>query len=186
MITVIQSQAAKLLKILTSATTLETYKQALSLTWTIIQETGRLLWLLSCAVLVGFAWLLGTSLWAGKTFRTWTTQLEQPSAGSVSMNDRILQLRDGFVTASKTSMNLALTTAMGQLGITETPKVIQDVMPTTDSTASSVSPTSLPAVTAPAPAPVQPPVTEVPTEATTAPTPSPATPLDVKSSEPEA
>jgi len=182
MITVIQSQAAKLLKILTSATTLETYKQALSLTWTILQETGRLLWLVACAVLVGFAWLLGTSLWAGKTFRAWTTQLEKPNTEPVSLNDRVLKLRDGIVTTSKTTVNLALTSAMGQLGFTETPKVIQDVMPTSEPPAPSVSPASppasLPTAVAYAPAPAQPPVAEVPT--------APATSPDAQMSDPDA
>jgi hypothetical protein len=142
MITVIQSQAAKVWKLLTDTATLETYKQALGLTWTLLQETGRLLWLLVCAILVGFAWLLGTSLWAGKAFRTWTTQLEQPS--SEPLLDKVGK---GIITASKTSVNLALTTAMEQLGITETPKAIQDVMPSVVPAPTTSLPTT---VTAPA------------------------------------
>ncbi|MCS6814445.1 MAG: hypothetical protein NZ772_12880 [Cyanobacteria bacterium] len=123
MVTVIRSQAAKVWQLLTDSDTIATYGQALKLTWSLIKEIGRLLWLLFCAVLVGIAWLLGTSLWAGKAFRELTEKFNEPSSEPL-----LNQVGKGIVAASKTSVNLALTTAMEQLGITETPKAIQDVM----------------------------------------------------------
>lgn len=123
MVTVIRSQAAKVWQLITNPDTIATYGQTLRLTWLLVKEVGRLLWLIICAVLVGIAWLLGTSLWAGKAFRELTEKFNEPSSEPL-----LNQVGKGIVAASKTSVNLALTTAMEQLGITETPKAIQDVM----------------------------------------------------------
>ena len=145
MTTILQTQAAKLWSILTDAATLNAYQQTLSITWIILIETARLLWLVLCVVLVGLAWVLGAGFWAGKSFRTWITTIEQPSTEPM-----LSQFSKGMLTTSKNGVNLALTNAMKQLGMSETPKLIQDVLPKTESE-TSPSPSLPNEVTKPAP-----------------------------------
>jgi len=142
----VQAQAAKLWQTLSDPGTAATYQTTLSLTWKIFAETGRLLWLVICLVLVFGEWIWKTGYRLGWGVRNWVNGLEKPSA------DRLLsETGKNLLEAGKAGAVMALATAKEQLGIEDTSEPLL------------VSP---PPVAKPAPTPVPvvpvPPVTVTP------------------------
>ncbi len=60
--------------------TFDTYQKAIQLTWRILQETARLLWLFLCLGLVLFTWLWETSQRSGQQFKAWIDSIPEPKA----------------------------------------------------------------------------------------------------------
>ena len=77
---VIGDQARKLVDLLFNPDTGNTYKSAALLTWEILKESARLVWLLFCVVLIVVDWLWRYSFQAGQTTRNWYNAIEDPKA----------------------------------------------------------------------------------------------------------
>jgi len=116
MIAPVQAQLAKLWKLLTDADTLGTYQRAVRLTWEILQETARLIWLGLCLLLVAGAsgWML--SIWAGQQARVWWENAQKSDQEPV-----LNQMGRALVEAGRSSLMNALETARQELGVEEGP-----------------------------------------------------------------
>lgn len=115
----IQTQAAKLWQTVNDPATAESYKKTATITWTILRETGYLLWLVVCLVLVLGEWVWKSGYRAGWNFRDWINNLERPTS------DRLLsETGKSLLTAGKTGMAIALSTAKDQLGIENEPEPV--------------------------------------------------------------
>ncbi len=158
----ITSQADKLRQTVFSPDTAATYTKAGTLTWMIIKETGYLLWLVVCVVLVLGEWIWKTAYTTGQTARTWVNNLEsKESAPSVGIDQVLSDTGKKILEAGKSSALKAISTAKDQLGVANEP-------------APTASVPTAPAPTAPAPKPPAPVAPPAPTVVSTpAPTPSP-------------
>jgi len=108
----LKTQIAKVWQLLTAPSTGETYQKTLSLTWTILKETGLLLWLVLCLGLVFGEWIWKTGYKTGWSTRNWINDLEKPSA------DRLFsETGKSLLEAGKSGAAMVLTTAKEQLGI---------------------------------------------------------------------
>lgn len=115
----IQTQAAKLWQTVKDPETVESYKKTGLITWTLIKETGYLLWLVVCLVLVLGEWIWKSGYRAGWNFRGWINSLERPTT------DRLLsETGRSLLTASKAGVAIALSTAKEQLGIENEPEPV--------------------------------------------------------------
>lgn len=74
----LKSQVGKLGDIIFDAETGATYKQAVTLTWEIVRETGLLLWLTICLVFVGAEGFWQKSIALGRASRNWYEGLQAP------------------------------------------------------------------------------------------------------------
>jgi len=128
----IKAQADKLWQLLSNPSTGAAYQQTLALTWSILKETGLLLWLIVCLVLVVGDWFWKYSFTAGQNTRIWLHSLQTKSATATNSNDDSgnfwAETRKSLLTAGQNSVNAALNTARDQLGIaapaTPVPKAI--------------------------------------------------------------
>ncbi|MDX2229624.1 MAG: hypothetical protein NW220_08300 [Leptolyngbyaceae cyanobacterium bins.349] len=125
----IKAQADKLWQLISNPSTGDAYKQTLALTWTILKETGLLLWLVICLVLVLGDWFWKYSFQAGQNTRNWVNELQtQSTTPTESSGDFWSQTGKSLLAAGQNSVNAALNTARGQLGIeappAPTPKAI--------------------------------------------------------------
>lgn len=63
-----------------SEETLNTYQNALQVTWNILRETAKLIWLFFCLILVFFDWFRDTAVGLGQQLRSWVNALPEPKA----------------------------------------------------------------------------------------------------------
>lgn len=124
----IKAQADKLWQLISNPSTGAAYQQTLALTWTILKETGLLLWLIICLVLVLGDWFWQYSFTTGQNTRTWLNQLQTKSAiatangeGEASGGNFWSETGKSLLTAGQSSVNAALSTAREQLGIAAPP-----------------------------------------------------------------
>lgn len=172
MSTQIQSQAAKVWQMVSDPQTIATYKNVAFLTWEILTETLRLLWLVLCLVLVVGDWIWRTGIQSGHNFRNWINGISQTSPDHL-----MTQTGQALLTVGKTSIELALSNARTQLGLPESlpsPEVVPPPPPTKTAATSEVKSSPAPASSlapatvvepAPAPAPKSPPSETAETEA---------------------
>lgn len=118
----IQTQASKLWQTITAPTTAETYQKTGTLTWTILKETGYLLWLVVCLVLVLGDWFWKFSYSAGFRFRNWINNLDQPRSPS---GDVWGETGKNLLEVSKTGLAKAIATAREQLGMEAPPASLE-------------------------------------------------------------
>ncbi|MBD2021208.1 hypothetical protein H6F43_13580 [Leptolyngbya sp. FACHB-36] len=111
----IQTQASKVWQTVSDPATTEAYKQAGVLTWTIFRETGYLVWLVICLVLVVGEWFWTFSFETGQTVRSWINSLEASEDAGI---DRLLsKTGKSLLSVGRSSVTVALSTAKDQLGI---------------------------------------------------------------------
>ncbi|NES24242.1 MAG: hypothetical protein F6K41_36350 [Symploca sp. SIO3E6] len=116
----IQAQAAKVGKILFSADTWAAYKQAIVLSWNLLKESARLIWLIICLGIFVVAWLWTNSLQVAQELKSWYASVEEPKT------DHFLDAAGKeLLLAGSTGAALALTHAKNQLGIEEEPEAIE-------------------------------------------------------------
>ncbi|NJP12130.1 MAG: hypothetical protein HC866_23900 [Leptolyngbyaceae cyanobacterium RU_5_1] len=129
----IQSQVNKLWQVISSPATAATYQQTLTLTWTILKETGQLLWLVLCLGLVAGDWFWKKSYHTGQDTRTWISTVqskaesraehgEEAASTSTFLSETLTETGKSLLSAGQTGVALALSTAKGQLGIEEQSK----------------------------------------------------------------
>ncbi len=116
----IQAQAAKVGKILFNTETWVIYKKAISLSWNLLRELARLIWLMICLGIFVVAWLWTNSIQAAQEVQSWYASIEEPKADNV-LNAAGKEL----LLAGTTGASLALTHAKSQLGIEEEPEAIE-------------------------------------------------------------
>lgn len=154
----ITSQADKLRQTVFSPDTAATYTKAGNLTWMIVKETGYLLWLVVCVVLVLGEWIWKTAYTTGQTARTWVNNLEsKESAPSVGMDQVLSDTGKKLLEVGKSSALKAISTAKDQLGVANdpvAPPAPKPPTPTPPAPAPVAPPVAPPAVSAPAPSPI--------------------------------
>lgn len=126
----VSSQADKVWQMVSAPSTANTYKEALTLTWTILRETGILLWLVLCLGLVAFDWFWTNSIQTGRRARAWFDSIEEPSADRVAS-----EAGRAILAVSKSSLAFTLSQARESLGLPEKPSpavaesVVEPVQP---------------------------------------------------------
>ena len=157
----IQAQASKLWDLIFAPTTVTTYQQALALTWEILLESGRLIWLLFCLVLIVFAWIGSYAMATGQNARIWYQQLGQKGE-SESSSEMFVSAGKALLDVSSNSASFLLNQAKDQLGIELPQPQVKAIAPEKQSSVAKVPPQ--PPV---APPPVAKVETSVPETATT-------------------
>lgn len=80
----IQAQASKLWDLLFAPETAKIYQKTLALTWDILRESARLIWLVICFVFVFGAWASETVLQTSYGLRNWV-EAQTSDSGSTSL-----------------------------------------------------------------------------------------------------
>ncbi len=157
----ITTQADKVRQAVFHPDTAATYQKAGTLTWTIIKETGYLLWLVICIGLVLGEWIWKNSYTAGQSARVWVNNLEkkEDAAPSASMDQVLSDTGKKLLAVGKSGALKAIATAKDQLGIAPEP-------------AAPAAPVAKP----PAPAPVSQASASAAPVSTAPPTPAPTIP----------
>lgn len=111
----ISLQANKLWGLVSAPTTAAIYKQALSVTWTILKETGKLLWLAFCVFLVAFDGFWHNSIRMGRQSRAWINKFDRTNdmAGE--------EMWEEIVSSTRSSFSSLVTKARKQLGLYSEP-----------------------------------------------------------------
>jgi hypothetical protein len=110
----IKTQAAKLWQLIFAAETASTYQKAITLTGQILKESGLLLWLTLCLVLVFFEWFYKNATRAGQNARAWIShqQSEETSPDQIASG-----FGKALLEAGQNSLSYTLTQAKEQLGL---------------------------------------------------------------------
>ncbi|MDX2242559.1 MAG: hypothetical protein NW224_17870 [Leptolyngbyaceae cyanobacterium bins.302] len=118
----IKTQADKLWQLISNPSTVAAYRQALTLTWAILKETGLLLWLVICLVLVLGDWFWKYSYQAGQNTRTWLDELQTKSTSEAESSGNFWsETGKSLLAAGQSTVDAALNTARDQLGIEAPP-----------------------------------------------------------------
>ncbi len=146
----IKGQAGKVGELIFAADTGATYKKTVTLTWSILRETGILLWLIICLVFVGAEWFWQKSILLGLSARGWYEGLQAPSEAEPKSATEIGQ---SALSAVGTGAETLIYQAKKQLGIeaeppapkpqktqVKAPSVPTPEPPTTTSAAAASSP----------------------------------------------
>lgn len=112
----IQAQATKLWQTIAAPETATTYRNVLSVTWTIVQEAAYLFWLVLCLGLVFVDWFWRLGYRSGSDLRNWVSNMEEPDP-----NRMLSSTGESLVTVGKTGVIKALNAAKAQLGIEAEP-----------------------------------------------------------------
>jgi hypothetical protein len=110
----IRSQASRFWTALAGAATLEAYKNAINVTFTILKEGVILIWLLLCLVLVFFDWGATQSKAAGQKARTWFENLKHSDSSAFTTN-----AKQTLLLAGKSSVTNTIAKARETLGLPE-------------------------------------------------------------------
>jgi hypothetical protein len=76
----LRSQISLWWQTVSSEETLNIYQNTVQVTWKILQETAKLLWLFLCLGLVFFDWFRNTAVNSGGQLKTWVNSLQEPKA----------------------------------------------------------------------------------------------------------
>ena len=160
----LKAQSSSWWQLITNPSTVGTYSSALQLTWEILKETAKLLWLAFCLSFVFIIWFWNGSINLGESVRGWYEQIEEPKAENVAP-----YAGRALLAAAKTGGVLLLWQAKEQLGLENTgdrPNVSAAIAAATPAKtkATAAVPPSTPA---PAPAPSAPAKTTPPVAETT-------------------
>ncbi len=113
----VKTQADKLWKTITDPSTASTYQNTVKVTWSILKETGLLLWLVICLGLVFGEWIWKTGYRTGWNVRGWINNVDKPSP------DKLLNETGKSLTElGKTVAASTIAAAKNQLGIENKPE----------------------------------------------------------------
>jgi hypothetical protein len=79
----LRSQISLWWQTVSSEETLNVYQNTVQVTWKILQETAKLLWLFLLLSLVFFDWFRDTAVNSGAQLKTWSDSLQEPKAEHV-------------------------------------------------------------------------------------------------------
>jgi hypothetical protein len=79
----LRSQISLWWQTVSSEETLNIYQNTVQVTWKILQETAKLLWLFLLLGLVFFDWFRDTAINSGAQLKTWVDSLQEPKAEHV-------------------------------------------------------------------------------------------------------
>ena len=143
----IQAQAAKLWRLLFSSDTVATYQKTLIRTWEILKESALLVWLIFCLVFVLVDWVWRSSAQLAAGWKTWYSNLEEPS-----VNTFLSATGKAVLSAGESSVDYVLSQAKGQLGIEDTVKPAKRIaVQPVESSKPAVSASTPPKVSTPSP-----------------------------------
>jgi hypothetical protein len=130
----LRSQISYWWQTVSSEETLNTYQNALQITWNILRETAKMLWLFLCLGLVFFDWFRDTAITSGRRLKAWVDSLQEPKAehawaGIVQWLKSVGQL----------GTSKLLNQAREQVGIAPTRPIVQPSMASASVSAAPVS-----------------------------------------------
>ena len=154
----LKSQVSYWWQTVASEETLNTYQSALQVTWNILRETAKTLWLFLCLGLVFFDWFRDTATRLGRQLRNWVDALPEPKAEHAW--SEVVQWSKSV---GQTGSSRLLNQAREQIGVA--PVAYPATQPTIS--AKAAEPTPVPTVPKPvaAPVPTPAPATAEPTAA---------------------
>lgn len=124
-----QAQIIKVGDLLFSPETGETYKKALLLTWNIIQESVKLVWLTFCLLFVIFAWIWTIFNRGADRVQTWYNNIDEPKP-----NNLLNATGKTLLIAGSTGAAFAVAKAKSELGIEEDIEPIKALAAQSEST----------------------------------------------------
>ncbi len=110
----IQAQSTKVWQILTNPETVNTYKNVVTTTWSILKESAILVWLMACLILVLIDWFWTNSIFAGQRVRVWVNSFDEPNTNQIASN-----VGKQLLSASKLSVASSISNARALLGLPE-------------------------------------------------------------------
>jgi hypothetical protein len=110
----IKAQAAKFWQLLFAPETAATYQKAITLTGQIFRESGLLIWLTICLVLVLMEWFYQNATQAGQKARAWIDHQQAADAGPDHMASGFGK---ALLAAGQNSLTYTLGQAKAQLGL---------------------------------------------------------------------
>jgi hypothetical protein len=116
----ISSQATKLWQTVSAPSTANTYREALTLTWAILRETGTLLWLVLCLGLVAADWFWTNSVDTGRRARLWWNTIDEPNTNRIAS-----EAGRTILEAGKSSVAFTLAQARESLGLPQKAEPLQ-------------------------------------------------------------
>ena len=108
----IGQQARQVWQVLSAPQTGRAYQTVAVTTWTILKETGMLLWLLVCLVLVTLDWSINGAIAAGRVSRYAVAQASQIRTDTLATDTK-----QALLMAGKTGLANTLSQARSQLGM---------------------------------------------------------------------
>ncbi|WP_404788600.1 hypothetical protein [Altericista sp. CCNU0014] len=99
--------------------TFDTYQKTIQLTWRILQETAKLVWLFLCLGLVSFTWLGETSQQSGRQLKDWIASIPEPKADYIWS-----ETRERLTAITRSSATSLVSQAKEQLGLPTEPKAV--------------------------------------------------------------
>jgi hypothetical protein len=144
----IKQQANTVSQLVFSPDTGQAYKKTLLLTWTILRETGILIWLVLCLVFVGGEWFYRSSVRLGRNARTWYNNLGETEGKSEA--EAATSTGEALLTSVQSGTAYLLSRARQQLGIPDpepTPQAPTPAPPKPSTAATTPSAVAQPAAT---------------------------------------
>jgi hypothetical protein len=126
---------------------LGTYQKTIQTTWSILRETGRLIWLVLCLGLVLVTWLWTSSKTSSQQLTNWYEGIPEPKSENLWT-----EVSQFLKSASQGTASKVMTQAREQLGLSAPAPA-----PVTGAVAAAPVPVAVPAPVAPAPAAPEPP-----------------------------
>ncbi len=108
----LQAQIIKVGNLFFSPETGETYKKALVLTWNIILESAKLVWLTFCLLFVIFAWIWTIFNRGADRVQTWYNNIDEPKTNNI-----LNATGKTLLIAGSTGAAFAVAKAKNELGI---------------------------------------------------------------------
>lgn len=131
----IQLQAGRVWQSLSSPETRQTYQSAGAATWTILKESGLLLWLVACLVLVMLDWGTGAAIAAGRSSREAIAQV-----GRIEPDAAIANTKQSLLSAGRNGVTGALAQARAQIGLPQKSETVAEATAPLPEAASSAVP----------------------------------------------
>jgi hypothetical protein len=157
----IKAQTNKLGEILLAPETGAAYTKTLTLTWTILRETGILVWLVICLAFVGTDWFWNNSIDLGRKARVWYNGLSEKAEDTATQP--LGTTGQSLLEVGKSGTAYLLAQARKQLGLKEevNGSVATPPKPAPVATAPTPAPVAAPTAVAEPPVPAVVPAAEV-------------------------
>jgi hypothetical protein len=110
------AQLHKLRQIALTRDTVSTFSQSIRLLFTLLKETGILLWLAVCYGLIAIGWVGNKAVESGQRAKSWLNSLRESSQNQ-SATEIAAETGKSVLAGSKTTIDYVMTQAKKQVGL---------------------------------------------------------------------
>lgn len=146
----LQNQVRVWWQTISSEETFNTYQKTVQVTWSILQETAKLLWLFLCLGLVLFTWVGETAQHSGQQLKTWVNSIPEPKAEHIwsEMSARLSDFSRSTGTAliAQAREQLGLSAVQPKAALVSPPLTVTSAVESPKAVANPPSPAAEPAV----------------------------------------